>query len=387
MSKSKIFGIGVPNCELELLARYSNCSIGSFPFIYLGLPGGASMARVRYWNLIIEKFQARLSKWKASNLSFGGRLTLCKVVLSSLSTFYFSMYKAPVKVIKTLEKIRMRFFWGGDETSKKMAWISWDKILADKDRGGLGLGSLKGQNLALLGKWWRRFKNYPDSMWAEAIKSIYGVDGCFDRPSVAKRKSGCWGTIANISKFLERDGVSFSNHFHRSLNSNGALKWSWSLEPSGVFSVRSLRCHIDNLYLPDNDGIWICHGDPESEKHIFLECPVSKEVRQLICKWWRLLDYPLVSIRDMLQCKGNVARHQRLVWIHEAIMLTFIWVIWKYRNLRAHSHAPNSKSIPALVFEVKSLSNFWINARKKKGQTLRWSEWCSDPILECYSRL
>nr|KAJ0195178.1 hypothetical protein LSAT_V11C700343740 [Lactuca sativa] len=279
----------------------------------------------------------------------------------------------------------------------------------------------------MLGKWWWRFKNYPDSMWAEAIKSIYGVDGGFDRPSVAKRKSGCWGTIANISNFLEKDGVSFSNHFHRSLNSNGALKWSWSLEPSGVFSVRSLRCHIDNLYLPDSDGIWswnpltpgklnilawrichgklptmvnlakigiwssnlcrICHGDPESENHIFLECPVSKEVWQLICKWWRLLDNPLVSIRDILQCKGNVAGHQRLAWIHEAIMLTFIWVIWKYRNLRGHSHAPNSKLILALVFEVKSLSIFWINARKKKGQTLRWSEWCSDPILECYSRL
>nr|KAJ0220457.1 hypothetical protein LSAT_V11C200099490 [Lactuca sativa] len=113
MSKSKLFGISVPNCELELLARYSNCSIGSFPFIYLGLSVGASMARVSNWNPIIEKFQARLSKWKATNLSFGGRLTLCKVVLSSLGTFYFSIYKAPVKVIKTLEKIRMQFFLGG----------------------------------------------------------------------------------------------------------------------------------------------------------------------------------------------------------------------------------------------------------------------------------
>nr|KAJ0186457.1 hypothetical protein LSAT_V11C900469030 [Lactuca sativa] len=113
MSKSKLFGFGAQNCELELVARNLNCSIGSLSFIYLGLPVGASMARAVHWNPIIEKFQTRLSKWKASTLSFGGRLTLCKAVLSSLSSFYFSLYKAPVKVIKTLEKIRMRFFWGG----------------------------------------------------------------------------------------------------------------------------------------------------------------------------------------------------------------------------------------------------------------------------------
>nr|KAJ0223650.1 hypothetical protein LSAT_V11C200099500 [Lactuca sativa] len=223
----------------------------------------------------------------------------------------------------------------------------------------------------MLGKWWWRFRNFPENTWAEVINSIYGDDGGFDRPSVAKKKSGCWGTIANIPKILEKDSVSFSNHFHRSLNPNGVLKWSWLLEPSGVYSVGSLRCHIDKLSLPASDDIWICHGAPESEQHIFLECPVSREVWQLICKWWRLLDYPLVSTRDLLQCKGNIAGHQRLAWIHEAIMLTFIWVIWKYRNLRAQSHAPISKSQSALAYEVKFLSIFWINARNRKGQILR----------------
>ena len=121
MSKSKLYGFGVQNCELELVARSFNCSIGSLPFSYLGLPVGASMARESNWKPIIEKFQAKLSRWKASTLSFGGRLTLCKAVLSSLGSFYFSIYKAPAKVIKILERIRMRFFWGGCMESKKMA--------------------------------------------------------------------------------------------------------------------------------------------------------------------------------------------------------------------------------------------------------------------------
>nr|KAJ0225680.1 hypothetical protein LSAT_V11C100033170 [Lactuca sativa] len=262
MSKSKIVCFDVPNCELELMARYSNCSIGSLPFIYLGLSVGASMARVSYWNPIIEKFQARLSKWKATNLSFGGRLTLCKVVLSSLGTFYFSL-----------------------------------------------------------------FRNCPENTWAEVIKSIYGDDGGFDRPSIAKRKNGCWGTIANIPKILDKDSVSFANHFHLSVNANGVLKWSWTLDPSG--------------------------------------CPISMEVWQLICKWWRMSDYPPASTRNLLQCKENIEGHQMLARIHEAIRLTFIWVIWKYRNLKAHSPTPISKSQSTLAYEIKVNCFIWRAIQKK----------------------
>ncbi|XP_023738428.1 uncharacterized protein LOC111886414 [Lactuca sativa] len=192
MSKSKLYGFGVQNCELELVARSFNHSIGSLPFTYLGLPVGASMARVTHWKPIIEKFQAKLSRWKASTLLFGGRLTLCKVVLSSLGSFYFSIYMAPIKVIKSLERIQMMFFWGGCLESRKMAWIAWDKILAAKEKGGLGVGSLKAQNLALLGKWWWRFRKQPDSIWALVIKAIHGPNGGVSRPMATKRRSGCW---------------------------------------------------------------------------------------------------------------------------------------------------------------------------------------------------
>ena len=95
MSKSKIYGLGVQSCELELVVRSFNCSIGSFPITYLGLPVGVSMVRETHWKPIIEKFRAKLSRWKASTLSFGGRLTLCKSVLGSLGSYYFSLYKAP----------------------------------------------------------------------------------------------------------------------------------------------------------------------------------------------------------------------------------------------------------------------------------------------------
>lgn len=142
LCKSKFFGVSCSPVELDTLARGFNCGTGSFPFSYLGLPIGVPMGRTVFWNALIEKFRSRLSKWKAASLSFGGRLTLCKSVLGGLGSYFFSIYRAPEKVLEELERIRMRFFWGADVGKKKMTWIAWKKTLASKEKGGLGIGSL-----------------------------------------------------------------------------------------------------------------------------------------------------------------------------------------------------------------------------------------------------
>lgn len=85
----------------------------------------------------------------------------------------------------------MRFFWGGDLEKRKITWIAWDETSASKESGGLGIGSLKAQSIAMFGKWWWCFKVNLNSAWVVVIKSIYGDDGGFNRPPVARRKNGC----------------------------------------------------------------------------------------------------------------------------------------------------------------------------------------------------
>ncbi|XP_076945693.1 uncharacterized protein LOC143616874 [Bidens hawaiensis] len=103
LSKSSVLGIEVEDQEVARMAALFNCKLGSLPFTYLGLPVGANMKRILSWKLVIDKFQAKLSAWKANTLSFAGRLTLLKAVLGSLPTYFFSLYKAPEKVINILE--------------------------------------------------------------------------------------------------------------------------------------------------------------------------------------------------------------------------------------------------------------------------------------------
>nr|GEZ03428.1 RNA-directed DNA polymerase, eukaryota, reverse transcriptase zinc-binding domain protein [Tanacetum cinerariifolium] len=72
------------DCEVVSMAACTGCEAGSFPFSYLGLPIGSSMNRIANWQILIDRFKARLLGWKANLLSIGGRLTLIKSVLGSL---------------------------------------------------------------------------------------------------------------------------------------------------------------------------------------------------------------------------------------------------------------------------------------------------------------
>ena len=91
--KSEMVPIGeVPN--VFALAEILGCRVGSLPMIYLGMPLGASHKSPTVWNPILEKFERKLASWKVY-LSKGGRLTLLKSTLSSLPTYYLSLFYHP----------------------------------------------------------------------------------------------------------------------------------------------------------------------------------------------------------------------------------------------------------------------------------------------------
>ncbi|GJW35337.1 hypothetical protein Tco_0058257 [Tanacetum coccineum] len=142
MSKSKILGVNVDSDKVKGAASKLGCLILKTPFTYLGSKVGGSMSRVHAWNEVIDRVKNRLSKWKMKTLSIGGRLTLLKSVLGSIPIFHMSIYRAPLSVLRTLESIRSKFFKGHDINSNKASWVNWKKVLASKEKGGLGVSSL-----------------------------------------------------------------------------------------------------------------------------------------------------------------------------------------------------------------------------------------------------
>ncbi|XP_021985846.1 uncharacterized protein LOC110882054 [Helianthus annuus] len=151
--KSNLFGIGVDDREVGWLARLANCEVGSFPFMHLGIPIGVNMKRVMFWKPVLEKFSLKLSKWKAKYLSFAGRMTLAKSVLGSLPSYYLSLFAAPKGILNKLEKIRREFIWEKSNSWHKLRWLRWELLTKSKKIGGMGLGGIRGFNLAMLLKW------------------------------------------------------------------------------------------------------------------------------------------------------------------------------------------------------------------------------------------
>ncbi|GKD61594.1 hypothetical protein Tco_1299103 [Tanacetum coccineum] len=164
------------------------------------------MSRLSSWDDVVAKLSSRLSKWKLKTLSIGGRLTLIKYVLSSLSLYYMSSFKVPKGVLSKMETNRRNFFNAVENAKKKMSLICWNKILAFKKNGGLGVSSFFAFNRALLFKWIWRFIANGSSLWSRFIIAIYGVHGALDNPPSYSRRSPWLDIVSEVRK-LSNKGI------------------------------------------------------------------------------------------------------------------------------------------------------------------------------------
>ncbi|GJX23303.1 reverse transcriptase domain, reverse transcriptase zinc-binding domain protein [Tanacetum coccineum] len=249
--KSNVYGVGVSDNKVHSMATYIGCSPGSFPFTYLGLPIGANTNLTVSWNVLLDRFDARLSKWKANLLFIGGCLILIKYVLRSLGIYYFSIFKVSDSVLKILEKKRASFFWGGSKDVRKLAWVKWPIILAshvkDSIRFRVGCGTstrfwkdLCTGNSPLYLRYNRLFR-------LEQDKECFISDRCRDNQ---------W--FWNWSRPIR--GARLSAYLNNIINEINLIEFSserdmcyWSIANDGMFSVSSTRKHIDSYFLPALD--------------------------------------------------------------------------------------------------------------------------------------
>jgi hypothetical protein len=175
LGKSEIVLVG-PVSDVEDLAHVLGGRTASLPMKYLGLPLGARYKSKEIWNPILEKMERRLAGWKRSYLSKGGRLTLIKSTLSSLSTYFLSLFSIPSSVAHQIEKLQRDFLWGGLGDEFKYHLVNWHAICTPIQQGGLGLRQLIPFNQALLGKWLWRFANERNAYWRQVIACKYGCD-------------------------------------------------------------------------------------------------------------------------------------------------------------------------------------------------------------------
>nr|GEV04962.1 RNA-directed DNA polymerase, eukaryota, reverse transcriptase zinc-binding domain protein [Tanacetum cinerariifolium] len=150
------------------------------------------------------------------------------ILIDSLFTLFdlFFMDDAIfVGVLKLLESIKRNFYNGVDRSERKMAWISWNKVLASKKYGSLGVSSFYDLNRALLFKWIWRFFSHGSCLWTRFTKAIYGEDGALNSSS-SLSKCSPWLDIIREVTVLRTKGINLLDLIRKKVG-NGLNTLFW----------------------------------------------------------------------------------------------------------------------------------------------------------------
>ncbi|KAJ9564171.1 hypothetical protein OSB04_000137 [Centaurea solstitialis] len=290
--------------------------------------------------------------WKADSLSAGGKLTLCKSVLGSLGLYFFSLFRAPIKVIGELERIRRRFFWGSSLDRKKIDWVAWNSVIASLDHGGLGIGSLRSQNLSLLCKWWWRFRSEKGALWNLVIVAFHGNNGGLDESRQHGKQPGIWRNIVKIKKDFDNVNIPLVSLFQRKISPSSDIQF-WQ---EAWLGSESLKKRFPLLY------------DLEVKKR----CLISERMRfdenglftELISGWKKVVLSPSesVELRNLLfLCNSFSALGSSDTWS------------WALENSGCFSTASIRRSFDDLTLAPSSRSHFyWCNWVPAKVNVLVW---------------
>jgi hypothetical protein len=133
---------------------YLQCSSGSFPCSYLGLPISDKKLKKREFMVWVDKIADRLPNWKARLLSLAGRTALVRHVLSAIPVYILMAMSVPKWVIKSIDKIRRGFLWKGrKKVNGGSCLVPWEIVTRPLKYGGLGVSNLQYKSWALQVKW------------------------------------------------------------------------------------------------------------------------------------------------------------------------------------------------------------------------------------------
>ncbi|GJY39683.1 hypothetical protein Tco_0426047 [Tanacetum coccineum] len=156
-----------------------------------------------------------------------------------------------------MEVIRRNFFNGHDGSIRKATWFNWDKALASKKNGGLGVSSFFAQNrVFIFNMWVWRFYTDKSSLWSSFIKAMHGSHGAIGDSSQFHNRS-TWRDILNACQSLKAQ----DHHGEVSVqavsisSSSGYLRLALSVSFNGYNSVGIPGMEKDsNLMRRDTDG-------------------------------------------------------------------------------------------------------------------------------------
>ncbi|GJU23372.1 RNA-directed DNA polymerase, eukaryota [Tanacetum coccineum] len=383
------------------------------PFNYLGVKVGGSSLKISFWDDVVAKLSSRLSKWKLRTLSIGGRLTLIK------SRFIVNGSSLWSRFIRAIHGIH-----GGLDNSlpfsKRTPWTDIISEVRKLSYKGIHLLSFIKKNVA---------NGETTSFWEEtwlgnsplkyAYPRLYSLE-LNKHISVASKFSD--GSLIASFRRPPRGGMEADQLQHLISDTslvilqNAIDRWTWRLDSSGVFSVKSVREFIDDSFLPKVDSCtrwvkyvpikinifaWkvfldklpsrlnlslcgleipsilcpICSVAVESSSHLFFACHLARQLRFKVARWWELEYQDFSFYEDWFLWLSNLRVTKHCKDVLEGVCYITWWVIWKFRNqVLFGSELPR---VDLLFDDIVKLSFTWCSNRCSLN--FDWNSWMKNP--------
>ncbi|KAL9859811.1 putative RNA-directed DNA polymerase [Arabidopsis thaliana] len=199
LSKSKIYFSKNVSRELgkmisDVSGIASTCDLGK----YLGMPVLQKRINKETYGELLEKISSKLSGWRERTLSFAGRLTLTKAVLTAIPVHSMSTIILPKSILTSLDRVSRSFLWGSSVEKKKQHLVAWKRVCLPKKEGVLGIKKAEQMNKSLVAKVGWRLLNDDVSFWARVLRRKYRVGDIHDPKWLIKtsRWSSTWRSIS-----------------------------------------------------------------------------------------------------------------------------------------------------------------------------------------------
>nr|GEW62816.1 RNA-directed DNA polymerase, eukaryota [Tanacetum cinerariifolium] len=405
MGKSKIMGVNVDNAKVSRAAVKLRCLVLKAPFVYLGSIVGGNMNRLHAWNDIVDRIKRRLSKWKMTSLSIGGRLTLVKSVLGSMPIFYMAMFKVLAGVLSMLEMIRSHFLmvmifrvrklhgFAGKRLGDRESTVFWEDYW---NEGGklkdlfprlynleTSKGVTVGRKLAqpnLIYSFHRTPRGGAERVQMEELEMLINsvrLTPMADR-LIWTLDSAENFLVASVRTLIDNKMLPVDNLKTRWIK-NVPIKvnvYAWKVMTDSLptrFNISRRGIDIDSLVCVN------CDRGVETSRHFFFECGMVKQVSHLINHWWDVPDMEIDSYDTWKTWLSNICMHSRNKKMFEGIYYVMWWLIWNFQNKKIFEAKVISKAIffddvIQSVLELKPVPKYEVGK-------------CSEQLAELFTKL
>ncbi|XP_074318582.1 uncharacterized protein LOC141655398 [Silene latifolia] len=267
--KSYAYFSGVKTQLKQDILTISGFKEGTLPFKYLGVAITAGRLKKKDCAELVDKIVERIRSLGAQRLSYAGRLVLVNAVLTSMYTYWASMFVLPKGVLTKVDAICRSFLWEGKSEYSRVPLLSWAKICMPVKEGGLGIKQSGYWNKASIGKlvWW--IAAHPDKLW-DLIREGFD-DGLWIIGSRGYTVKSCYDWLRDKNVQVDWHKAVWcrmalpKHSFIAWLISNGALQ---------------LKDKLARLQISQDDICCLCQSASETHHHLFEDCQFSRNLLQ-----------------------------------------------------------------------------------------------------------